>query len=290
MDEAEAQQRARTFIASLDIANVREDLSVYIKAANAKVVEEELGEGESGTTMTLPSGKHVITVNSLEPLARRRFTICHEIAHIKLGLPSSHDEVPSWRFAKRHPNEILCDAFAAELLMPYTLWKEAVPEEEPSLDVIERMAAEFRTSFPAAASRYASLADRPCAYVTMERGQVRYAARSTALRRARAWIPPKSPIPQGSVSRHLREAGLSQIDIGEVEQDVWFENWEQGLDMRELARHYARTDTTVALLWFDEEDLPDFESDRFASRVSYDGGLAELTGELPWPGKQTRRR
>lgn len=289
MDEAEAQQLARSFIAGLDISNVRDDLSVYVKAANAKVIEEELGEGESGTTMTLPNGKHIITVNSLEPLARRRFTICHEVAHIKLGLASSHEEVPAWGFAKRHPNEVTCDTFAAELLMPYTLWRQLLPTSEPSLQVIEHMAAEFRVSFPAAASRLATLSDVPCAYVTMERGMVRYAARSTALRKVQAWIPPKSPIPSGSVAHRLRAAGVSQTDTDEVAQDVWFENWDKGLDMVELARHYAKTDTTVALMWFDEEDLPEVETTRFGTRVLEDLGLAELTGELPWPGKKSRR-
>jgi Zn-dependent peptidase ImmA (M78 family) len=289
MDEAEAQQLARSFIAGLDISNVRDDLSVYVKTANAKVIEEELGEGESGTTMTLPNGKHIITVNSLEPLARRRFTICHEVAHIKLGLASSHEEVPAWGFAKRHPNEVTCDVFAAELLMPYTMWRQLLPTSEPSLQVIEHMAAEFRVSFPAAASRFATLSDVPCAYVTMERGIVRYAARSTSLRNARAWIPPKSPIPPGSVAHRLRAVGVSQTATDEVAQDVWFEDWDQGLDMMELARHYATTDTTVALLWFDGEDLPEVEVTRFGVRVSEDAGLEELTGELPWPGKKSRR-
>jgi Zn-dependent peptidase ImmA (M78 family) len=289
MEEAEAQQRARSFISGLDIKDVRDDLSVYVKAANAKVVEEELGEGESGYTVTKPNGKHVITVNSLEPLQRRRFTICHEIAHIELGLPSSHQEVPSWSYAKRHVNEVMCDVFAAELLMPYMQWRAQVPKKDPSLEVIEYMAAEFRTSFPAAASRYANLADIPCAYVTMERGQVRYAARSTPLRKAGAWIPPKSPIPPGSVAYRLREAGVSQVEVDEVAQDVWFENWDKGLDLWELARHYGKTDTTVALLWFPEEDLAEVETNRFGVRVAEDEGLRELTGELPWPGK-TRRR
>lgn len=289
MDEAEVQQRARSFISKLDIKDIRDDLSVYIKAANAKVRKEEFGEGESGQTVTRPDGKHVITVNSVEPEERQRFTICHEIAHIELGLASSHEEVPSWSFAKRHINEVLCDIFAAELLMPYMQWKALVPKKEPSLGVIEYMAGEFRTSFPAAASRYANLADIPCAYVTMERGQVRYAARSTSLRKVGAWIPPKSPIPPGSVAHRLREAGGSQIETDEVAQDTWFENWEKGLDLWELARHYGKSDTTVALLWFPDEDLPEVEPNRFGVRVTEDEGLSELTGELPWPGKSRRR-
>lgn len=289
VDEADVQQRARSFVASVDASNIRDDLSPYVAAVNAKVVKEELGEGESGYTLTKPNGKHVITVNSLESDERQRFTICHEVAHIALNLPSSHDEVPSWSYAKRHPNEVACDTFAAELLMPYQQWLTAVPRGEPSAALIEHMAAAFRTSFPAAASRFACLTDMPCAFVTMERGIVRYAARSMSLRRANAWIPPRSLIPPGSVSHRLRAAEVSAMDTADVAQDIWFENWGNGFDLWELAKHYCRSDTTIALLWFDHEDLPEAEVSRFGVRVENDGGLAELTGELPWPGRSKRR-
>lgn len=255
----------------------------------ANHVRAALGEGESGFTVTKPNGKHVITVNSLETEERQRFTVCHEIAHLILGLPSSHAEVPSWSYAKRDLNEILCDMFAVELLMPYQMWKAQVPKNEPSAEVIQRLAMRFRTSFPATASRYASLADIPCGFVTMERGLIRYTARSTSLRQARAWIPPRTPIPVGSVAHRLRTAGANQIETDEVAQDVWFENWEKGLDLSEMARHYQRTDTTVAMLWFSSEDLPEFEVTRFGVRVDEDEGLTELTGELPWPGKSRRK-
>lgn len=289
MDETTVQQEAREFVARLDASNIQQDLSVYMKAAQAKVRKEELGERESGFTATKPNGQHVITVNSQESEERQRFTVCHEIAHITLKLPSNHQELPSWSYAKRDINEVMCDIFAAELLMPYKMWKGKLPNEEPSVAVIEFMAAEFRTSFPATASRYANLADIPCAFVTMERGVVRYAARSTPLRQAGAWISPKSPIPAGSVAHRLRAGGISHIETDEVAQDIWFENWEKGLDLWELSRHYHRFDTTVSLLWFPGEDLPEVEVDRFGARVADDGGLAELTGELPWPGKSKRR-
>jgi Zn-dependent peptidase ImmA (M78 family) len=289
MDEAEIQQQARAFVANLDISNIRTDLSPYVLAANAKVKKTDLNQGESGYTITKPDGKHIITVNALETEERQRFTICHEVAHIMLDLPSSHDEVPSWSYAKRHANEIACDTFAAELLMPYKQWLSAIPKEEPSVSLIEHMAGEFCISFPAAASRFACLSDLPCAFITMERGAIRYAARSTSLRRAGAWISPKSPIPQGSVSHRLRATSTNATDSAEVAQDIWFENWEKGFDLWELAKHYHRTDTTIALLWFDDDDLPETEVSRFGVRIKDDGGLAELTGELPWPGRSKRR-
>lgn len=289
MVEADIQQKARAFVASVDTSNIQNDLSVYVQKANAKLNKENLGSGESGFTVTRSNGQHIITVNSLEIEQRQRFTVCHEIAHIVLGLPSQHDELPSWSYAKRDINEVMCDTFAAELLMPYRMFKDKIPKDEPSVELIEFLAAEFRTSFPAAASRYATLIDIPCAFVTMERGHVRYAARSTALRKARARIPSKSVIPTGSVAHRLRLEGKNLIETNEVAQDIWFEDWEKGLDLWEMSRHYPHFDTTVSLLWFPEEDLPEVEVDRFCKRVVDDGGLAELSGELPWPGNKKCR-
>ena len=166
-----------------------------------------MDEGESGYTVPGKNGRSIITVNELESAERQRFTICHEIAHVVLGLPSRHEEVPQWGYAKRDPNEMFCDVFASELLMPYKEWLASVPKDEPSLALIEQMAAQFGTSFPAAASRYASLTDYPCAFVTMDRGVVRYSVLSKALREVKAWIPQRANIPSGSVAHRLRELG-----------------------------------------------------------------------------------
>ena len=140
MNEMDAQQLARSFISTIDTSNIRNDLSPYLVAANASLKKEELDAGESGYTITKPNGRHIVTVNSLEIEQRQRFTICHEIAHIILKLSSSHLEVPSWAFAKRDPNEVACDTFAAELLMPYKQWLGALPSKEPTLQLIQHMA------------------------------------------------------------------------------------------------------------------------------------------------------
>jgi Zn-dependent peptidase ImmA (M78 family) len=289
MDESSTQQAARAFLAPLDVSGIQNDLSPYAEAADAILRFEPLNEGECGFTVTKPGGRHVITVNELEREERQRFTVCHEIGHIVLKLPSRHEELPSWSFAKRDLNEIWCDVFAAELLMPYRQFRARMPPGEPDVTVIARLAGEFKTSYPAAASRYATLADLPCAFVTMQAGVVRYAARSTALRQARGWITPRTPIPRGSIAYRLRSAGESASESGAVPQDVWLENWDSAGDLCEVARHYSRFDTTLSLLWFLAEELPEVETDRFGHRVDDDGGLPELTGELPWPGKRRRK-
>ena len=183
----------------------------------------------------------------------------------------------------------MCDTFAAELLMPYLAWRAKVPQKEPSVEVLEYMASEFRTSFPAAASRYATLSDMPCSFVTMDRGQIRYAARSTSLRRVGAWITPRSPIPLGSVAYRLRQAGLS--------------NWKPMMSPRMFGSKTGTKDSTCEnlpvttheptrrSLCFGSTKMTCPKSSKTASMLENQAMqvLFELTGQLPWPSGKRRR-
>lgn len=284
MDEQDVVRKARAFILGLDLSNIRESLDPYLTKVNARVREEKLGSGESGTVAEI-KGKLVITVNSNETLERRRFTICHELGHKVLGLDSSHQHVPPWGHVKRDMTEVLCDVFAAELLMPHDQFSAACRNREPSLATMLSLMEAFKTSFPATGARFARLTNTPCAFVNMQAGLVRYAAMSTPLRALGARIALKTPIPARSLAARLRQAKASEYQEGEVSQDEWFENWPSGLDLIELSRHHDVSDTTLSLLWFEEDDAPKMEVDRFGLRVEQNNGLDELTGELSWKRK-----
>lgn len=282
MNEIDVQMMARRFVMDLDLTQVHNDLSVYTNKINAKIAYEELPKGESGYTLVRGTTPR-LTINSAESEERQRFTICHEIAHIYLELESSHEEIKSWSFAKRHINEVWCDMFAAELLMPHELFQRDVGEEEPSFEFIQELATKYKTSFPATASRFAALSSRPCAFVTMEGDRIRYASRSTSLRNLNAWIAPKSLIPTGSVSWDAREGKIWESEVKEVSQDLWFTDWVKGSDLYEIARHYENFDQTFALLWFEEEDAPSGLA-KGAKRMlnEEEDGLNELTGFIDW--------
>lgn len=281
MDEQDVVRKARAFMQGLDLSNIRESLEPYLTKANARVRGEELGPGESGTVAEI-KGKLVITVNFTESLERQRFTICHELGHKVLGLDSSHQHVPPWGHVKRDMTEVLCDVFAAELLMPHDQFGAACRDSEPSLKTMLSLMEAFKTSFPATGSRFARLTNAPCAFVNMQGGLVRYAAMSTSLRKLGARIALKTPIPVRSLAARLRQAKASGYQDADVSQDDWFEDWPSGLDLVELSRHHADSDTTLSLLWFEEDDGPKVEVDRFGQRVQEDNGLDELTGVLSW--------
>lgn len=290
MDDLTVQTKARQFMAGLDLSRINTDLSVYIDKVRARLKKEELDEGESGYTLTKRDGTSTIVVNERERLERQRFSACHEVGHIVLELSSNHREIPSWSYAKRDENEIWCDMFAAELLMPYDKFKADVDKEEPSFELIERLRLTYVTSFSATASRMAAVSDYPCAFVTMNSSVIRHASRSVALRKLNAWIAPRTPIPRGSLAHQLISDEVKSEGLELVSQDVWFQDWPQGYELTELAKHYPNYDETFSLLWFENDDGPDEPVNTFNAKPAVDDGLLkELDGVLSFPEKRRRR-
>jgi hypothetical protein len=105
---------------------------------------------------------------------------------------------------------------------------------------------------------------------------------------ANAWIAPRTALPDGSISARLRRAGAASGGPEEVHADVWFDNWRGGGALLEKARHLATWDQTVALLWFEDEEVPAPPSNR-KEREDEEFGLAELDGILRWPGRRKRK-
>lgn len=289
MNELSAVLKARALVNKVGPTTYPVPIKAYLDQIGAVLrIDYDLGAREAGYTVEL-NGKHYVHVNGNDTEERQRFTACHEAAHIELGLPSEHAELPWWSYAKRSPNEILCDAFAAELLLPYKLFKPLVDKADISLSAVDGFAKDFGSSTMATGSRFATLARAPCAFVLSEQGKVRYTSRSKALREANAWVQPRLHLPKGSICERLRAGGTCH-GPEEIDADIWFSNWERGGVLLEDARRLPHWDQTVALIWFEDEDVP-------APAPNYDRherdedefGLAELDGILPWPGKKRRK-
>lgn len=286
MDEATAVLRAREFVRRMQPDELPVRVERYAAGVGAEVRVEALEPDEAGCSFEA-GGKRFICVNETDPRTRQRFTICHEIAHFLLKLPSEHMSSPAWSYKRRPLSEVWCDVFAAELLLPIDLFRPRVARSEKSLEAVSSLAEEFEASFPATGSRFAAVADSPCAFVLSEGGVVRYASRSKALRDAFATIPAGSKLPRGSLSERLC---LGRVPEGpeECDADLWFAQWERGGVLLEDARHLDAWDQTLTLLWFEDEEIP--ESPPGETRGRDEGAaLQELDGVLPWPGKRRRK-
>jgi len=104
--------------------------------------------------------RYIAEVNARDPETRRRFSICHEIGHTLFDEcpPSENNENLCENSSYESKlEERLCDAIAAELLMPRDVFSRAVRDCRPSMDAIRRVGATFHVSTFAVARRIVNL-------------------------------------------------------------------------------------------------------------------------------------
>ncbi len=293
MDEFQTILKARQFIGVAGNEAVPVDIKHLATAADAKIkIVYNLAEDESGQTARL-KGKHLIIVNGNHREERQRFTVLHEIAHIVMGLPSQHHGTTLktdvlLRYRQRPEEEILCDVFAAECLLPYDSFAKEVADTNISLDAVKSLAAEYKASLTTTGSRFAANTIEPCAFVLSEDGWIRYVSRSKYLRELKGWIEFNIPVPEGSVAHRLMRGGAKIEDHDEISTDVWFG---EGFQNRQLVSEEAivlqEWNQCLSLIWFDESRKPTCE--RWDEDEDNESLLKELDGTLPWPSKSRRR-
>ena len=250
---------------------------------------DDLADDEAGYTARI-SGKHRIFINGKHTRERQRFTTLHELGHIVLGLPSIHDSMLKTStllsYATRPPEEVCCDAFAAECLLPYDLFKKNVDQYPIGFESVEELAAAYQASWTCTASRFAVVNDAPCAFILSEAGFVRYVSPSQSMKERRCWIKIGMALPKGSAAQKVRSGALIDSSI-EVDAGFWIDGPQLGADyVLEEARFLPEWDQVLSLLWFEEDTETGgagFDDDED------DGRLEPLDGILRWPEKKRRR-
>lgn len=290
--EFQVIMKARKLVRDVGVSSVPIDLELFAAAANARLkIVHDLNDDESGQTTQI-KGKHVIIVNGNHREERQRFTVLHEIAHIFLELPSQHHGPKLrtdtlMRYGRRPPEEVLCDVFAAECLLPYDLFSKDVSDTDVSMAAVKDLAERYKASLTTTGSRFAVDSNEPCAFVLAEAGQIRYVSRSKFLNEIKGWINFNIPLPKGSVALRLTQNPSKIEDYDELASDVWFNRGIRDHPMlAEEAILLREWDQCLSLIWFDEDLKPPRE------RRSHDEDkplLEELDGILPWPSKRRRR-
>lgn len=138
----------------LDAAPVRTALRVK----TIRYVRKLAAEGR----MFWDGDGYAIEINATRTPTRQRFTLAHELAHIFFSEPGDAD-TQQRRDHQASPGspdaeeELLCDAAAAEMLMPKRAFQRRAWDYGPSAQAIQALASEFAVSLSAAARRFAQL-------------------------------------------------------------------------------------------------------------------------------------
>ncbi len=270
------------------------DIDRFLVAANAKLQSSNKLQAEiSGMTVPL-AGQNLIYVNAKDSLERQRFTVLHEVAHIVLGLPSRHGDDPSgpghFSYLRRPPEEIICDTFAAECLLPFEYLREDMRDAAAGFDFVSRIAKKYQASLACTASRVAFNAPFACAYVLSQDGFVRFVACSRILRDARFFISKGIQVPAASITGQCLASGQNS-GSGSVAAYAWTNaDRFSDIDLYEETRIGGAWKQALTLLWPEEGDLPDDRDVRQGLESDEEEPLLkELDGNLPWPGKSRRR-
>lgn len=285
MDETTVIWRARELAAAVRPRSIPVEVQLYVDHLHAMVRPLNLPGDQPGYSTKIAE-RLCIFVNANDSSERRRFTICHEIAHSVLNLPSEHGATSELDYSKRPWNEILCDVFAAELLLPYEHFKPMADACGIGFVDLDELASKFQASVTSTGSRFAAVSDMPCAFVLSQADTTRYASRSKTLREAGAWISLGSSVPSDSCA-HLARAKRSQCS-NEIAADEWFVDWRRGGLLIEESRYLYKWDQCLTLLSFVDDEVPQREVG--ADEDAEEPLLKELDGVLPWPGKNRRRR
>jgi|HigsolmetaAR201D_1030396.scaffolds.fasta_scaffold03329_1 Predicted Zn peptidase len=293
--EQSAIVEAWRFQQEAGISEIPVSIEKYLRAANAEVkVRYDLKNDEAGQVFQF-GDRTIIIVNGNHSSERQRFTILHELAHIRLGLPSKHGSSTSvsdlLSYSRRPKEEVLCDVFAAECLLPNRFFRPDVRKSTCSFQSVQQLAERYEASLTATGSRYATYSDEPCAWILADDQRIRFVASSASLRNARFFVRIGIEIPKRSVLGRLArgDSTVRPLVAEAVAAYVWVDNPLRGIsEFEETAVLQPSLNQGLALLVAepieDERQARDFDWEN----EEEDGLLREIDGHLKFPSHRRR--
>jgi len=285
MDPVTVISKARTLLHDMSIDRYPVDVEAIANHQGFQIkISDQLTPAEAGYLVNV-AGKQLIIVNGNDRPFRQRFKIMHEVAHDVLDLPSLHGSTLSQSqldsYAKRPREEILCDIFAAECLVPWHLIAPLTEEFPYEAATVQQLSDDFEASQSCVASRFSQASRELHIFVLAENGIIRNVIPSTSARDQNFWINIGIQLPRSSAADSVLRNGNNVASV-DCDGTVWsasqaatrFACYEEAI----LLGQWGQTLSLLTLEAIDPSgQLP------YSSTTGDDELLPELTGELPWP-------
>ena len=226
--------------------------------------------GISGALVRSGNNFGILYATNIPNTGYQRFTVAHEIGHFVLDGHMDHLQLQDggihYSKAGFHGDkyEREADYFAAQLLMPDTLFTKALSANEDGMSAIKNLADKCQTSLTATAIRYAEKTDSASVVVVSEKNRILYAFFSTEMQRFGLDYPRKnSPLPGSSLTYEINR---NQVSLREDEADTNIDDWFESdfdLEGKEEVIDLGDYEKTLPLLTFcgdyegvlEEEDM-----------------------------------
>lgn len=212
----------------------------------AMVVEERV-PGAAASIVRL--GEHAtIRVPPGDSMARKRFSIGHELGHLlmdhvqSIQKVCSNDDMLNWYQSSQ---ETQANFFASELLLPKRLVAKRCDVESVSFDPIMKVAKDFRASLTATAIKFVRLCPEQCALVCSENGAVKWFYKSPSWHH---FVKREPELDKRTIAYDFFDGVRLEEDPQEVDADAWIES--RGID--EIVEHAVASTKfrfVLSLLW-----------------------------------------
>jgi hypothetical protein len=232
------------------------DLEAIAYHVNARVRYRRLDGCEA--RIIGKGGKAIITVNANSSPRRRRFSIAHELGHWH----HHRGKCLACRVDEYHPRdahspERLADAYAADLLMPYYMFRPLARQQgKLTFKAIRALADIFGTSKPATAIRFVESDCSPAHLVCHGPGGRKWFARAPSV--PQKWFP-RSDLDADSFAFGVQFGGRPDDPIPcKIRADAWFDRWDaERFEVYEQTMRIGPGETLTLVLINDPKMLED---------------------------------
>ncbi len=172
-----AEQRARDILADLGLDRVAGVDIRDLAFERGLLVEARRIQGAEGRLIRRGERAIAVVDAAIREKGKRRFVAAHELGHFELhrGDPvfvCTQADFFDWH--RRRPAETEANRFAAELLLPRTVFVEDARQLGTSFDAIRSLTETYATSLTATAFRYVHLDVAPSALVCCVDGRIEW--------------------------------------------------------------------------------------------------------------------
>ena len=199
------------------------DVIAIARSLNAKVKVRRLDGCEA--RIIGKDDRAIISLDDRMPERRRRFSLGHEIGHWMCHrgqcLACAKEDIGRGSAAK-DPKERVADRFAAHLLMPRFLMREAIQGRLLNLGLINDVAGGFDVSRLSAAIRLLEVEPEPCVLIRHSRTEASWRLVSPSV--DRRWAPRLRADPGSHAHAILTRDAADQSAPEIASAEDWFEN------------------------------------------------------------------
>lgn len=167
--------KARELISELRIEDPSEIEIDLIAAHLGVMVEEKEMQGSDGRMLRIGGCATISVRESIRFPGQKRFVIAHELGHVLLHPKVrqidelSLAQASNWSL-NQEPEEIEANLFAAEILMPKSLFLPRIQRREPGFVLFNELARDFGTTVTAVAIQFIRYTKEECVLVASKNG------------------------------------------------------------------------------------------------------------------------